>query len=197
MSKRNPLDGLTRPKKAEWGARPLTPEDVNPRKHSPLAMHNRVVMEVVGPDENTGDIITKQRVEATGNIMCTYGLSRLVSLLAGGSMDCSSWIGGMRIGTDSTAAVSTDNSLGASTGSIDLTDSSDVIEAGARTLRCVGTFASNNPAGSATIKEIGIFASSNATTGLVARKDLTGAQSVNKGASDSINVSYDLVFTTA
>jgi hypothetical protein len=142
---------------------------------------NRVIMEVVGPDEQTGEIVTKQRMEATGNIMCTYGLSRLVSLLAGGSMDASSWIGGMRIGTDSTAAVSTDNQLGASTGSIDLTDAADVTEAGARTLRCVGTFASNNPAGAATIKEIGIFASSAVTTGLVARKDLTGAQSVELG----------------
>ena len=78
-----------------------------------------------------------------------------------------------------------------------LADAADVTEAGARTLRCVATFSSNNPAGAAQIREIGILASSNVTTGLVARKDLTGAQSVNKGASDSIQVSYDIVFTTA
>jgi cytochrome b len=72
-----------------------------------------------------------------------------------------------------------------------------VTEAGARTLRCVATFASDNPAGAAQIREIGLYASSNVTTGLVARQDLTGANSVNKGASDSINVSYDVVFTTA
>lgn len=186
----NILDGVTRPNfKRDNGIE-------NPAKHSPLGLQNRVHMQVVGPNE-FGQIVTKQDVVAEGNIMCTYGLSRIVALLAGGSMDCSSWIGGMRIGTDNTAAVSTDNSLGASTGSIDLTDASDVTEAGARTLRCVGTFASDNPAGAAQIREIGIFASSNVTTGAVARKDLTGAQSVNKGASDSINVSYDLVFTTA
>lgn len=190
------LAGLTRPQRHNPD-RVLTPADVNPRKHSPVAMHNRVRLEVVGPDEVTGEIVTKQTAEAVGNIMCTYGLSRLASLLAGGSMNCSDWIGGMRIGTDSTAATSTDNSLGASTGSMDLTDAADVIEAGARTLRCVGTFSSNNPAGAATIKEIGIFVSSGVTTGAIARKDLTGAQSVNKGASDSIQVSYDIVFTTA
>lgn len=173
-----------------------THDDINPRKHSPLAIQNRVRIQVVGPDEN-GVQVTKEDKVVHDNIMATYGLSRIVALLAGGAMDCSSWIGGMRIGTDITAAVSTDNALGASTGSIDLTDAADVTEAGARTLRCVGTFASDNPAGAAQIREIGIFASSNVTTGLVARKDLTGAQSVNKGASDSINVSYDVIFTTA
>jgi len=168
----------------------------NPSKHSPVAVQNIVRMQVVGPDEN-GNVVTKQDVVAEGNIMATYGLSRIVALLAGGAMDCSSWIAGMRIGTDITGAVSTDNSLGASTGSIDLTDAGDIVEAGARTLRAVGTFASDNPAGAAQIREIGLFASSNVSTGCVARKELTGAQSVNKGASDSIQVSYDVIFTTA
>lgn len=187
------LRGITRPSRRQ---QVLSADDINPRQHSPLSLQNRVRLQVVGPDE-FGNQITKQEVEAIGNIMCTYGLSRLASLLAGGAFDCSSWLAGMRIGTDSTAATSNDSQLGASTGSIDLTDAADIAEAGAMTLRCVGTFASNNPAGAATIKEIGLFASSNVTTGLVARKDLTGAQSVNKGASDSINVSYDVIFTTA
>jgi len=186
------LDGLTRPGKQ----RRQTYEDINPRRHAPLGIQNRIHMQVVGPDE-FGNVITKEDKVMEGNIMATYGLSRLASLLAGGSMNCSDWIGGMRIGTDNTAAASTDSRLSASTGSVDLTDASDVIEAGARTLRCVATFASDNPAGAAQIREIGIFASSNVTTGVVARKDLTGAESVNKGASDSINVSYDIVFTTA
>jgi hypothetical protein len=191
--KQSILAGITR---ANPNARPRTPQEVNPRHHSPMGVQNRVRVQVVGPDEH-GNLVTKQDVSAVGNIMCTYGLSRIVALLAGGSMDCSSWIGGMRIGTDNTAAASTDSRLLASTGSIDLTDAGDVTEAGAQTLRCVGTFSSNNPAGAASIREIGIYASSAVTTGLVARKDLTGAQSVNKGASDSINVSYDIVFTTA
>lgn len=188
------LSGITRPRRP--GIRQSF-DDINPRKHSPLAIQNRVRMQVVGPDEH-GNVVTKHDVVAElGNIMNTYGMSKLVSFLAGGAMNCSDWIGGMRIGTDNTAAASNDSRLLASTGSIDLTDAADVTEAGARTLRCVGTFASDNPAGAAQIREIGIYASSNVTTGLVARKDLTGAESVNKGASDSINVSYDIVFTTA
>jgi len=187
------LDGLTRPAK---GARIASWDEINPRKHSPMGIQNRMRIQVVGPDE-CGNIITKDDKTLEGNIMATYGLSRLASLLAGGSMNCSDWIGGMRIGTDNTAAASSDSRLLASTGSIDLTDAADVTEAGARTLRCVGTFNSDNPAGAAQIREIGIYASSAVTTGIVARKDLTGAESVNKGASDSINVSYDIIFTTA
>lgn len=185
----NILDGITRP-----GRRMADFE--NPRQHSPLGTQNRVRLQVVGPDEH-GQQVTKQDIVAEGNIMATYGLSRLVALLAGGSMNASDWIGGMRIGTDATGATSNDTCLIASTASVDLTDAGDVTEAGARTLRCVATFASDNPAGAATIKEIGIYASSNVTTGLVARKDLTGAQSVNKGASDAINVSYDIVLDLA
>lgn len=190
----NPLTGITR---LNRNRKRLTADEINPRRHAPLGMQNRIRMQVVGPDEATGEQVTKQDVVMEGNIMATYGLSRLVALLAGGSMDASSWIGGMRIGTDNTGAASTDTRLIASTGSVDLTDAGDVTEAGARTLRCVATFASDNPAGAASIREIGIYASSNVTTGIVARKDLTGAESVNKGNSDSINVSYDIVFTTA
>lgn len=183
------LEGITRVSRGKQAA------FHNPR-HTPLAMHNRLRMEVVGPDEH-GKQVTKQAVDEVHNVMATYGLSRLVALLAGGAMDCSSWIGGMRIGTDATVAASTDSRLLASTGSIDLTDAADIIEAGARTLRCVGTFASDNPAGAAQIREIGVYASSAVTTGIVNRIDLTGAQSVNKGASDEIRVSMDFVFTTA
>ena len=189
----NPLEGITRPARRR---NPQSFDDINPRRHSPVGMQNRIRMQVVGPDVN-GNIVTKEDKTVHGNIMATYGLSKLVSFLAGGAMNCSDWIGGMRIGTDTTVATSNDTSLNTSTGSIDLTDAGDVIEAGARTLRCVGTFASDNPAGAAQIREIAIYASSNVTTGLVARKDLTGANSVNKGASDSINVSYDIIFTTA
>lgn len=189
----NPLTGITRPNR---NRQRITPDQINPRKHSPIGIQNSVDIQVVGPDEH-GNIVTKQTIHAEGNIMATYGLSRIVALLAGGSMDCSSWIGGMRIGTDQTGAASTDSRLLASTGSVDLTDASDIVEAGARTLRCVATFASDNPVGAASIREIGLYASSNVTTGLVARKELTGAESVNKGDSDSINVSYNIVFTTA
>lgn len=180
------LRGITRPGHSEFS---------NPR-HSPIGIYNRARLQVVGPNER-GEIVTKQTGEWAYNVMATYGLSKLVSFMGAGTVTVTDWIGGLRIGTDNTAAASTDTRLLASTGSIDLTDAGDVTEAGARTLRCVGTFASDNPAGAAQIREIGIYASSNVTTGLVNRIDLTGAQSVNKGASDAINVSVDIVFTTA
>lgn len=181
------LRGITRKGHSEFS---------NPR-HSPVGVFNRARLMVVGPDEVTGQQVTKQVGDWAYNVMNTYGLSKLVSFMGAGTVTVSDWIGGLRIGTDNTAASSNDSRLLASTGSIDLTDAADVTEAGARTLRCVGTFASDNPAGAATIREIGIYASSNVTTGLVNRIDLTGAQSVNKGASDSIQVSVDVVFTTA
>ena len=180
------LSGITRPGRSECS---------NPR-HTPVGIYNRARLQVVGPNEH-GQIVTKQTGEWAYNVMATYGLSKLVSFMGAGTVTVTDWIGGLRIGTDNTGAVSTDTRLLASTGSIDLTDAGDVTEAGARTLRCLGTFASDNPAGAAQIREIGIYASSNVTTGLVNRIDLTGAQSVNKGASDAINVSVDVVFTTA
>lgn len=188
------LEGVTRPysRRPSW-----TPEETNPRRHSPIGVQNRVRIQLVGPRRKGGKPVVKQDVISEGNIMATYGLSRIVALLAGGAMDASSWIAGMRIGTDNTAASSNDSRLLASTASVDLTDAGDVTEAGARTLRCIATFASDNPAGAAQIREIAIYASSNVTTGIVCRKDLTGAESVNKGASDSIQVSYDIIFTTA
>ncbi len=188
------LDGLTRPGRH----RAVTADELNPKRHHPLALQNRIRMQVVGPDE-CGNQVTKHDAVAHGNIMATYGLSRIVSLLAGGAMDASNWIGGMAIGTNSaTAEASNNTGLYNSTWINDVTDAADMIEAGARTLRCVATFASSQPAGAAEIREIGLFQiSNNATTSLVARRVLTGAESVNKGASDSINVSYDVIFTTA
>lgn len=177
------LNGLTRPA--------ATREATNPR-HTPIAVQNRVRVQVVGP----GGVVKHDRWKL-GNVMCTYGLSRLVSMLAGGALNCSDWIGGIRVGTGNTAAASTDNQLVASTGSRDLTDAGDVVEQGARTLRCTASFASNNPAGSYSGREVGIFASSAVTTGLVARMDLTGADSFAKGNSDTVNITYDMVFITA
>ncbi len=184
------LEGITRPSRSPV---PF----FNPPVHSPLGMQNRIQMEVVGPDEH-GDIVTKQRVNVYGNIMATYGLSRIVSQLAAGTVTVTDWIAGMAIGTNSATAQASDNTgLYNSTWINPLTAAGDVIEAGARTLRCIATFASSQPAGAAEVREIGLFQiSNNATTSLIARRVLTGAESVNKGASDSINVSYDILFQT-
>lgn len=179
------LAGLTRAPRAY---RPPT----NPPPHSPLGLQDKLTIEQVGPG---GEV--KRRSEVYGNILCTHGLNRLCELIATGG-EASDLIAAARIGTDNTAAASTDNALGASTGSVALSGASmDASDQGNRTLRYVMTFASNNPAGAAQIREIGLFASSNVTSGALARRDLTGAESVNKGASDEIRVSWDIVFTTA
>lgn len=161
---------------------------VNPVVHNPVVVQNKVKTVVRGPD---GEV--KQEQIAVGNICCTYGLNRLCELVATGG-DASNWFGGMRIGTDNTAEASTQNALLASTGSVALTDASRVIDLGNMSLRALATFASDNPAGAASIREIGIYASSNVTTGLINRKVLAGAESIAKGASDSIEVSFDLIF---
>jgi len=164
----------------------------NPPPHSPLGFQDRLQIEVAGSD---GEI--KQRAEVYGNILATYGLNRLCELIATGG-EASGWAAACRIGTDTTAATSNDTSLNNSTGSVALTGASmDASDQGDRTLRYVMTFASDNPAGAALIREIALYATSNVTTGLIARRDLTGAQSVNKGASDEIRVSWDVLFTTA
>lgn len=163
----------------------------NPEAHSPLYAFNVVRMKVVGPD---GDV--KQEIGPIKNIMCTSGLNQLCQLVATGGQ-ASSWISAGRIGTDTTAAASTQDALGASTGSVAITGASmSVSNLGARTARYLMTFASNNPAGVASIQEIGLFCNSTANSQLAARSVL-GTASVSKGASDAIQCSYDVVFSTS
>lgn len=176
------LNGITRP-----GESPV----VNPGEHSPCPVYNRVMLDVVGPDGNV-----KDHVEHEGNIMLTYGLNDLAERIATGG-EASNWVSAMAVGTGTTAAASTQNALVASTGIVHLSQASMVgSDAGARTLQFNATFASDNPSGSAEIHEIGIFGTNAATAAGVARSVL-GTDSVNKGASDTINATYQVIFSTA
>ena len=162
----------------------------NPPIHSPIGLQDHLTIEQYGP---SGEL--KKRAEVYGNVVATYGLNRLCELCATGG-DASDHVAAARIGTDNTAASSNDSRLLASTQSIALSGASmDASDQGNRTLRYVMTFASDGNASQ--IREIAIYASSNVTTGIWARRDLTGAESVNRGASDEIRVSWDFVFTTA
>lgn len=194
MDSANVLLGITRPHRGVARSETSNPSKLGDN-HSPGRMFNRVRMEVVGPDGNT-----KHQTPWVYNIMNTYGLDSLAQLIgSGAAKTASSWISAARIGTGVTAATSTDTSLVASTASVVITAASMTnTYAGARTLEYRMTFASNNPAGAASIQEIALYCDSTATANnLAARSVLTGASSVNKGASDVINVSYDIVFTTA
>lgn len=177
----NRLAGITR-----RGSTPLS----NPSSHCPLMLQNRVQAEIVGPDG-----AVKHRIDHTGNIMATYGLNRLIEMLASDTNGASRWASAMAIGTSTTAAASTQDSLVASTQIIHLSQASMVAsDAGARTLQYNGTFASNGNA--CQIHEVGLFATNNATQNMIARSVL-GTDSINRGASDEIRISYQVIAGTA
>ncbi|MGE3317646.1 MAG: hypothetical protein AB7O26_21250 [Planctomycetaceae bacterium] len=177
----NRLQGITRP-----GSTPLA----NPAAHCPLMLQNRVQAEIVAPDGTV-----KHRIDHTGNIMATYGLNRLIEMLASDTNGASRWASAMAIGTSTTAAASTQDSLVASTQIVHLSQASMVAsDAGARTLQYNGTFASNGNA--CQIHEVGLFATNNATQHMIARSVL-GTDSINRGASDEIRISYQIIAGTA
>jgi hypothetical protein len=185
----NFLDGLTR-RPSSYTA----PE--NPPPHSPFRIQNRVKLAVVGPDG-----VVKQETPWLHNIMTTFGLASLASrvgTVSGANANTTTeFVSAMKIGTGTTAATSSDTSLVSSTGSVTIGNASFTkSNLGNRTVEYQATFASNNPAGAATINEVGLYLNSTAESQLAARTVL-GANSVNKGASDTINVSYDTIYTTA
>lgn len=172
------LKGIT-----QRGQSPLN----NPAPHAPMRMQNRIHFDVVGPDGKV-----KHSVRNLENIMVTYGLAQAGKLLSTSTKAGSSFAQTMAIGTDNTAAASTQSGLLASTQLCGTFSRSDQ---GNMTARYLATFGSDGNA--ASIREIGIFASNVGNDSMVCRSVLTGTQSVNRGASDQINVSYDIVFTTA
>ena len=180
----NKLSGITR-----RGNSPFA----NPKGggHSPLVIQNRIHFDVVGPNE-AGEIVTKQSVRDVANLMVSYGLITVAKMLSTGTAAGSSFAQTMAIGTSTTATATTLDGLQASTQLCGTFSRSD---AGAQTARYLATFASNGNACS--VQEIGIFASNVASASMICRSVLTGTQSVNRGASDQINVSYDILATTA
>jgi hypothetical protein len=176
------LAGITRPAVAG------TPFK-NPNPHSGAWGYNRLTAEVVGPD---GQV--KQRLERR-NVMATAGLTRLAVMLSSDTDGASKWCSAMAIGTGTTAANSTQDSLVASTQIIHLSQASMVASnPGARTLQYNGTFASNGNA--AAINEVGLFATNAATAKMIARSVL-GTDSINRGTADEIRISYQVIFGTA
>lgn len=178
------LAGITR-----RGNSPLT----NPKSngHSPTRFQNRIHFDVVGPDEH-GEMVTKQQVRNVENLMVSFGLVRAAQFIATGTAAGSTYASTMAIGTSTTAAATSQTSLVASTQLCGTFSRSDQ---GNQTARYLATFGSDGNA--ASIQEIGIFATNNATQSMICRSVLTGTQSVNRGASDQINVSYDIIATTA
>ena len=177
------LEGITRP---GWS------DPINPGEHVPCPMRNRVIVEKHSPDGSSS------RVIRDGNIMSTYGLNNLAELVASGTQAYSAsngWIRVMAVGTGTTAAASTDVTLANSTASVHISAASMVAsDAGARTLQYNATF---DDANAYTINEVGLFGTNDATGSAVARTVLAASDQVVKGTGDTVNVSYQVIFTTA
>lgn len=173
------LAGVTRD-----GHTPLT----NPGDHSVMAAQDRVIIDLIGPD---GEV--KQHIDHQGNLLATYGINNLVERIATGG-EASDWISAAAIGTDTTAANSTDDALGNSTQIVHLSAASMVLsDGGDMTLEVHMTYASDGNA--AEIHEHGIFGTNAATAKMVARAVL-GTDSINRGASDEIRVTHEIIFAT-
>lgn len=189
MGRSHFLDGLTR---AALSPAPLS----NPSQHSPFRIQNRLRVRVTGPDGET-----KQETPWLNNIMTTFGLASLASRVgtaSGANVNTTTeFVSAMKIGTGTTAAASTETALVASTASVTIGNASFTkTNTGNRTVEYRATFASDNVAGTYVVNEVGLYLNSTADSQLAARSVL-GTASVNKGASDVINVSYQVIFTTA
>lgn len=187
MSAADILRGVTRP-----GDCPL----INPDQHSPVGFKSRARLAVRGPD---GEI--KQMTPWVENILTTFGLASLASrvgTVSGANANTTTeLVSAIKIGTSTTAATSNDTALNASTGSVTIGNLSFTkSNLAARTVEYQATFASNNPAGTYTANEIGLYLNSTADSQLF-NHIVLGTASVNKLASDVINASVDIVFTTA
>ncbi len=193
------LGGLTRLPREQVPIR--NPGDrSNPDKvHACIHIQNRVRLRVVGPDES-GNIITKQETPWYDNILTTYGLASMASAVgSSAAVTASAWIQAIYIGTSATGPTSSDSSLGASTASITMGNASFTkTNTGNMTVEYQATFASSNTAGAYTINEVGLYCNS---TGNETQNHLaahaTLATNVVKGASDVVQISYQIIWTTA
>ncbi len=181
------LSGITRglDKTVEWQ---------NPSQHSPFAAANRVIIERHSSDGETERVETVE----TDNVLCTVGLNHLCELLQSSALAFSAtngWVQTGAIGTGDTAATSNDTALANSTASVHISSASMAAsDKGNRTYEAQMTFDDSN---AYTIKEVGLFASNGATGSAIARSVLATSDQVIKGTGDTVNVSYQLIFTTA
>jgi len=157
----------------------------NPTGHSPLAFQNRIIADVVGPDGTV-----KQHIDHRGNILCQLGINHAMEWLSTSTTAGSAFAQTLAIGTHTAAENSTHTGLLASTQLCGTFTRSD---AGSYTARFNGTFASDGNASE--IHEVGLMYSNVGNDSLIARSML-GTDSINRGASDEIQVTYDLIGST-
>jgi hypothetical protein len=139
-----------------------------------------VNLKLFGPDGDLKQEVTKH------NLITNFGRSRLIALLSGAAADTPIHIA---IGSDTTAAAASQTALLAqlATGSAAINYTDPIYSS-----RLSVTFASG--VGTGSITEVGRQAA--ASTDMLARTVLSGGEIVNKGASDSLVVTYNLTYAS-
>lgn len=180
--KKSILDGIVR--------RPRFSGGHNPALHSPLAVQNRVILEVVGPDHQV-----KQRVEHDGNLLLQYGLNRLSEMLASDTDGASAWMSYIGLGADTTAANSTQSGVGTTFGTGTAGGMTcNISDKGSYTAEYQGTFSDTDNA--RTIAEV-CLCQTNTYDGSGGARSVLGTGSVVKGVNDTVNMSYQFIANTA
>lgn len=177
-------------------------ESANPPQTLPnsgLRVKGRIRVEIVGQNER-GEQVTKDRSPWCDNILTTYGLASLASAVgSSAAVTASAWIQAIYIGTGTTAPTSSDTSLAGSTASITIGNASFTkTNTGNMTVEYNATFASSNTSGAWQVKELGLYCNStgNETQNHLACR-ATLSTTMTKAASDVVQCSYQVVFTTA
>lgn len=144
-----------------------------------LSITGTITAELFGPDGNL-----KSR-SVTKNIVTNAGRAAIVDGIQAGTITPPDYIA---IGTGSTAAAATDTALETEVARAQGTLSQPT----AYTDRCVYTFAAGT--GTGTITEVGRLNA--ASTGTLYARGIL-AESKAKGASDTLQITYDLTFTAS
>lgn len=161
----------------------------NPTAHNPLRIQNRIRMQV--RDRLTGEV--RQDGVHVGNIMATYGLNDLIERMATGG-EASDIVHMGAVGTHTTAEASGNSGLFAGTNSVFLSQGSMAVsDLGNLTVEYQMTF---DDGSAYEIHEVGLLGTNNMAASLIARSMVTGANSVNKGTADEVNISYQIIAGT-
>ena len=148
-----------------------------------MALRGIVTLKLYGPD---GDL--KQEV-VTSNIITNFGRSFMIDMLDKVDLPAPVQI---TVGAGTTANAASMTNLVSHLGDASASPS----QPDAYTSRVAATFASG--VGTGTITEVGRQAYAGTTNpSLAARTVLTGGDVVNKGASDSLVVTYDITYASA
>lgn len=181
MTTRSILDGLVRKPRFRGGS--------NPVQHSPLLLRNRAIIDVIGPDGKL-----KQHVEHDGNVLLQYGLNRLSEMLVSDVGGASAWANYIAVGSDTTAANSTQAGIGTTFGTGTAGGATvNRSDKGSYTAEYQATF--TDTANARTIAELVLCQTNTYNASGLARLVL-GTDSVGKGTGDTVNLTYQVIAGT-